>query len=612
VLDVEAIPIPTEGWTVLEVAVLILLSATAPGVVPADSTRAAEREARRAAYRYERVVVTSSPQTFGGGYGDRCDEEIGRFCFWFSTPGTPRRPLEPDPPEVVEARDAAIHAFRRWFALSPGEGRAVGPLVRFLIEAERPGEAVAAARTHVWAGGESPATLLVLGLALHHTRDFQAAERAFDQARALMEPARRKGIDDIGVLLARSELARYRRLDGDDLERYQAAFWAFSDPWYLDPGNERRSAHYSRHALAGIHALAPRAEGRIYWGRDHEELLVRYGPPTGRQRVIGPSTMAHRRISLVEYYDPRRVSLSVEDLITGGVRPTPPPGVRPEVERDTVRSHYAPLGIRRTRGLLVQPSVFPGGDGSVIRIDALLRPDTVSPVAPQDPRGLLVVLDTLGHEVARVEVKPQVRPDSTTVLSAEHRLPPGAYVYRAEIRDDATGLGGLAQYRIDVERTDGLTVSDLLVAEPVDGVPPEVRDHPALRPVPPLTVAPGDRVGVYAEVTGLQAGPSGARFGVQWWIERAEPDGLLRRAARWVGQRIGLVEEDIPPRVGWQEGTDADARSLFFTLNLDGAEPGLHRLGLRVMDQVSGTERTVTRLILLDPRASPLDALESN
>jgi hypothetical protein len=597
---------------VFEAALLILLSATTPGASPADSMRAAERAARSAAYRYERLLVTSSPQTFGGGFGDRCDERVGRFCFWHSTPGTPRPPIEPDPPEVVEARDAAIHAFRRWFALAPGEERAVGPLVRYLIEADRADEAAAAARTHVWAGGESPATLLVLGLALHHTRDFLAAERAFDQARSHMDPDARRRIDDIRVLLAHGEHSRYRRLEDNERQRYHAAFWAFSDPWYLDPGNERRSAHYARHALARIHALAPRVEGRIHWGQDHEELLVRYGPPTGRKQVIGPSTMAQRRISLVEYYDPRRVSLSIEDLITGGVPTTPPPGVRPEVERDTVRSHYAPLGGRRTQGLLVQPSVFPGAQGAVIRVDALLRPDTVSPRAPESPKGLLVILDTLGHEVARVAAEPRVRADSTTILSAEYPVPPGEYVYRVEIRDEATGLGGLAQYRIDAVRTDGLTLSDLLVAGPIDGELPEARYHPAIQPVPTLTVVPGERIGVYAEVTGLNVGPAGARFGVQWWIERAEPEGLLRRAARWVGQRIGLVEEDVPPRVGWQEGTEADARSLFFTLDLSGVEPGLHRLGLRVRDQVSGADQTATRLIRLDPRASPLRARESN
>jgi hypothetical protein len=590
---------------VVAALILTVFVVGSPAALP-DSTRQAEREARSASYRYERVLVTSSPQSFGGGYGDRCDERIGRFCFWHGTPGTPRRPIEPDPPEVEAAREDAIHAFRRWFALAPAELRAAGPLVRYLIESDRASEAVAAARAHVWADDGSPASLLVLGLALHYARDFAAAEAAFDRARSGMRQGERRQLDDLSVLLAHGEHSRYRGLSHDARAVYEDRFWALSDPWYMDAGNERRSAHYARHALSRIHALAPRVEGRMSWGRDHEELLIRYGLPTGRQRVFGPSTMAHRRVSLVEYFDPRRVALSPEELMAGGVPFTLPPGVRPEIERDTVRSHYAPLGIRRTRGLLVQPSVFPGEGVSVIRVDALLEPDTVAPRVPDRPEGLLVVLDTLGREVGRTPVAPRVRGDSMTVLTAEQRVPPGSYVYRVEIRDAATGLAGLAQYRIDVPERSGLTISDLLVAAPVAGEQPGSRDDPSVEAVPHLTLPPGQRVGVYAEVSGLEVGAGGASYGVQWWIERADGGGLLRRAARWVGERIGLLEEERPPRVGWEEGAPEDGRALFVTLDLTGVDPGLHLLGLRVQDRVSGEERTATRLIRIEPGASPL------
>lgn len=588
---------------VLLVTLFVAVPSGAPVATAADSLRQAERQARSAARQFERVLLNSSPRSFGGGYGDRCDERIGRFCFWYSTPGAPRRPIEPDPPEVVAARDDAIHAFRRWFALAPAEFRAAGPLVRYLVGADRASEAAAAARTHVWADDATPQSLLLLGLALHYTRDFLAAEEAFDRARAAMDADERRRVDDLGVLLDYGESSRYRGLSDDARSEYETAFWAFSDPWHMDPGNERRSGHYARHALSRIHALAPRVGDRVRWGRDHDELTIRYGLPTGRMRVYGPSTMAQQRVSLVEYFDPRRVALSTEDLMTDGIPYTLPPGVRPEVERDTVRSHYAPLGFQRVRGLAVQASVFPGAAHGVVRLDALLEPDTADPAVPEQPRGILVLLDTLGREVARTAAPARVRSDSMTVFSAEQRVAPGAYVYRVEIRDAETGLGGIAQYRIDVTARGTLTLSDLLVTAPGNGSPPSTRDDSALVAVPRLTLPPGQRVGVYAEVSGLGAGPGGAVYGVQWWIERDDDGGLFRRAARWLGERIGLVEEEHAPRVGWEEAPSDDAHALFVTLDLSGVDPGLHRLGLRVRDRVSGEERTVTRLIRVEPGA---------
>jgi hypothetical protein len=591
---------------VLEAVFLATLSLAGPVATPHDSLRQVEREARGAAFRYERALLEAAPQRIGGGYGDRCDERIGRFCFWFSTPGAPRRPIEPDPPAVEAARDAAVYTFRRWFALAPGEERAVGPLLRYLIEADRPGEAAAAARTHVWAAENSPESLLFLGLALHYTRDFLGAEDAFDRARAALAPDERRRLDDLSLLLEDREHSRYRGLSGDARAEYEATFWALADPWLMDPGNERRSAHYARHAWARIHAMAPRVEGRMRWGRDHDEILLRYGLPTGRQRVFEPTTTAHRRVSLVEYFDPRRAALTHGDLMTAGIPFTPPPGARSMIERDTVRSHYAPLGIRRTQGLTVQASVFPGADNGVIRVDALLPPDTVDPKVPVQPRGLLVLLDTLGGEVARAVAAPQVRADSTTVLAVEQPVPPGAYVYRIEIRDDSTGLAGLAQYRIDVAAAEGLTISDLLVATAGDETPPESRNDPALDPSPRLVIPPGERVSVYAEVSGLGTDQAGANYTVQWWIERAEEPALLRRAARWLGQRIGLVEEEIPVRVGWEEAGPDGVSIVFVTLSLSDVDPGLHRLGLVVYDRVSGQEQTATRLIRVDPDAPPL------
>jgi len=597
---------------VLQAAFLLILSVAGPSEPPEDSLRQAASDARSAAYRYERLLVSTAPEHFGGRPGDRCDEQIGRFCFWHRTPGTPGRPILPDPPDVVAAREAAIHAFRRWFTLAPADRAVVGPLVRYLIESERPSEAAAAARAHVWSNDGDSESLLFLGLALHYSGDFVASEDAFDRARAAMSADERRRLDDLSKLLERAESSHYRRLPDDERSEYEAAFWALSDTWYLEPGNERRSGHYARHAWSRIHAMAPRVDGRLRWGADHDEILIRYGLPTGRARARQASSMAamHRPTSLVEWFSPHRLAVTPGDMVTGGIPYAPPSGMRPEVERDTVRSYYAPVTIRRTRGLVVQPSVFPVADGGTVRVDAALPPDTTAPIAPLAPRALLVILDTLGRELARTPATVRVRDDAVTVAYAEQEMPPGAYVYRMEVMDDSTRLGGLAQYRIDVPSPNGLSVSDLLIAHPVAGEGPSSRSDPVLEPTAQLVVPPGQELGLYAEVSGLRVDGSGAAFAVEWWTERAEQEGLLRRAARWVGRQVGLAGEDEPTRVGWEEGSPEDAQVVFISLSLDDMDSGLHRVGLRVRDRLSGEEQSVSRLIRIDPGARPLPRRE--
>jgi hypothetical protein len=602
----RAIPIPQWSADVLEAAVLVTLSVGGLIQAPPDTLRQAEREATRAARRYEQALVWTAPRRFGGRSPDRCDERIGRFCFWFGSPDTPRRPIEPEAPEVETARDGAIHAFRRWFALAAGEADAAGPLIRYLIESERAGEAVAAARAHVWAAETSPESLLLLGLALHYARDFVGSESAFDSARALLDPDERRRLDDVGVLLERAEQSHYNDLDDDLREQYEARFWALADPSRLEPGNERRSAHYARHGWSRVMARAPRVEGRIRWGRDHHEIVLRYGLPTGRYRILDSPSMLNRPTTLAESFDPRQVALGPGGLLTDGVGFTPPPGTRSEIARDTSRTAYAPLGVRRTQGLVLQASVFPGREEGVFRVDALLPPDTVEPRVPARPRGLLVLLDTLGQEVARAPATPGFLSDSLTVLTAEQRVPSGSYIYHVEVRDDSTGLAGLAQYRIDVPRADGLTLSDILVAVPGMAAPPTSRADPDLEATARLTLLPDQEISLYAELSGLGVDTAGASFDVEWWVERVEGDGLLRRAARWVGERIGLLEEERPTRVSWEEASRDEAQILFVTLTLTDLRPGLHRLGLRVRDRVTGDERTATRLIRIDPAAAPL------
>ncbi|HSH45520.1 MAG TPA: hypothetical protein VK966_06675, partial [Longimicrobiales bacterium] len=385
-------------------------------------------------------------------------------------------------------------------------------------------------------------------------------------------------------------------------------FWRLSDPSLLQPGNERRTGHYARHAWAAIFSEAPRVRGKVSWGSDLEELLIRYGPVSDRKRIREPGPapmMLDRGPRYVEHFARNAVALVPASLMAEGIPGPALPGVRPEMERDSAPSSYAPVpasgGRRVLRPLDAQASWFPGRQ-PVLRVDAILPPDTATP-ALVSPRGLLAVLDTLGRVVARVEPSLSLRGDSL-LLSGEVPVPSGPLVYRAEVHDDSTGTGGLIQAAVEVPRSAGLRLSDLLVAHAFGDTLPGGRDQ-HVQPHPSLQLPRGGPVGVYAEVHGL-ARRGGASYEVEWSVESAEEGSLLGRAFRWVGERLGVVEAAEPVRIRWGDVSDTGMAPVALNLDLADLDPGLYRVTLTLTDRLSGAQRTTARLIrILDGPAPP-------
>ncbi len=575
-------------------------SADVPSAAPSALPDARElgRAARAAVYRYESLQRRLAPTTNRTGRrADQCDERIGRFCFWYGAPDRPDPPPPPEPPEVTDARTVAVRAHRRWFSAEPSHPEAAGFLVRFLVESGRAGEAVAAARTHAWAARRDPDALLMLGLALHYHGDFVAAEATFDSARAGMADERRRRLDDVRVLLERRERSRYGDLDAAARARYEERFWRLSDPSLLEPGNERRSAHYARHAWTRIYQDSPRVRGEISWGSDHDEILIRWGIPVGRERIreFRPMLLSADP-RFIESFDPASVPLVPPSLLTRGLPPAPPPGTRHELARDTAPSAYAPVRLR-LRPLDHLATRLPDGVGATLRVDAILVPDTTPPRAPLEPRGLLTVLDTLGVEVARSPATVVRTADSSAVLSARATVPPGPWIYRIELLDDSTGIAGLSQYPVDVDAGSGFTLSDLIVARPYGDSLPRSHDDPLLRPHPSLILPTGSRVGLFAQARGLRRD---GRYTVEWSMEPAEGPSLLGRAARWFGERLGIVEREEPLRIRWDDLARGGTAPVAVTMDLSAADPGLYRITLRVTNGITGESRLSERLLRLD------------
>jgi len=582
--------------------VTLLILATSVPLGAQDSAKAEadqyRRAARKAEAEYERLSRRLAPATFGSGSGE-CDEIVGRFCLRFDS--GPPRPIPPEAPRVVRARRDAVEALRRAFAAAPGDLRVAGALVRYLVEDGRPEEAVSAAEAFAWATEDSTWKSLLVGFGLHARGDDVAALAHFEEGLARLPPAERRRFERVDVLLAHPEESFYRKLDEAEQERYERDLWIMADPLYLTPGNEARAEHYARHVWARLLSEAPVVFGMVSWGRDLDELTLRYGVPAGRERVIASWSLDAQ---IVERFDPDQLAFVPERLRTEGVPETPAPGDPWPLEHPRARSGLAPVTIRRMVPFAHQVTRFPAGDSVVLRVDGALALDSVavdSAGADKRVSAALFVLDSAFTRIA--ERRRSVAPVRDTVyVSFEEVLPPGTFVYSLEALEETTRFAGRARYSVSlagVSSADSLSLSDPLLAWPYGRAAlPRERGAPSLRPRASLELAPVDTVGIYAEVSGLAAGGDDAtHYRIEVSMRRTDAAGLSR-AVRWLGRLLGLAGPDRAPRVSWEgAGEPGRTEALAVDLDLGDLDPGLYVIELAVQDLVAGTRRDSRKAI---------------
>ncbi|MGH7720807.1 MAG: hypothetical protein ACREON_18420, partial [Gemmatimonadaceae bacterium] len=250
--------------------VLGMLAGAAPLPAQERDSAAVARRARGAQARFELYRLRHLPQVFGGGR-PRCDEVIGRFCYWHDDE-------EPDPPaepgRIREARDSLIVVLDRAASALSGDPWIAGQRVRYLVEQGRHDEAVRAAencRAGWWCRA-------LEGFARHAAADFAGAARAYDEALTGMPEKERCAWRDISDLLESASRGRYDDLSCAERERTENRFWWLAQPLHLLEANDVRSEHFARITTA---RLEERARGALSsgGGADVRELRVRYGWP---------------------------------------------------------------------------------------------------------------------------------------------------------------------------------------------------------------------------------------------------------------------------------------------------------------------------------------------
>lgn len=523
-------------------------------------------QARAAQEAFERRRRHLLPTTFSSS--SRCDERIGRFCYWYDARDT-TLPAEPEAVRVERAR--LLDELAHLHAAVPNDDWILGQRVRYLVEH---GEASAAARLARSCVPSRWWCLALEGHALHAEQAFADADRAFSAALAAMPAELRCDWTDWADLLEGDLYGRFRRAGCDDRAALADSILWLGAPLLSRPGNDLRTELLSRRVIDWL-LRTSRSPQALPWGHDVTELVARYGWPV--------------RWSNAERFYPS----TLEPASVIGHEPTPAfaflpraadddPAWRFELDAERPRARYAPRYARRFESIQgYQVARFPRGDSTVLILTADLRDDT----AFHRPFDLAGVASAGPGEDDQVTRAPAAGGEGVVTVRAPARP------LLVGIEAEAAG-GQFARARLLVQplRAEaGFTLSDLLLFRADDSLPSALLEA-ARRALPAPRWSRRAPVGVYWEL----AGPGADTVAVAVALV-PERRGLLGR----IGQSLSLVKRRAPLTLGWTVGAGPDgATSRVFELDLAELGPGDYTLMLTITTP-DGMERTSQRRVSL-------------
>lgn len=538
----------------------------AEGALSARDSASLLRSARREQADFERLRRNRLPQTWGGG-SVRCDERIGRFCL---THGSDRDDwvAPPEDEQTAAGRATLIDHLGQAAERIPGDGWIAGQRVRYLVEARRPDEAVAAAAECRAEGWWCSA---LRGFVHHYAGNAAEAEAAFADALVGMEQEERARWSDLTMILDDRTVREYKRMNAEARAAFETRFWHLADPLLTRPGNELRTEHFSRHVWDQLQFRADSPDG-ISWGYDLREIVLRYGWPTGWERVREWGSAAGPPPLTSHYSSAPRYLLPPPETLLRDTANTAEWDADLELSRtgynvplsDSSAKWFAPLdhqvaAFRRGAAAAVVGAyqlpmdsvaawaTIRAGIG-VLRLTNLASPPQLFRIDDSGPRGALV---------AELPAEP-------VLFSLELLVPEERRLARA-------------RYDLDLTRTEGgISLSDLLLLDASETLPDSL--PAALAVARGSTMArPGEQIGIYWEMYGLDPTESPE---ISLSIRLLEGrTGWLRRLA----ERAGILREVAPIRLRWQEPVLAGeymARSL--GIQVPNVDPGTYTLELVV------------------------------
>ena len=505
----------------------------------------------------------------GRGGAGNCDEQVGRFCYWYDDR---EPPPPPEPDDIKQARLNLIASLDSSFKVVTAEPWTSGVLVRYLIEAGRTDEALSVAGKCTTIGWWCHA---LRGFSLHAAGRYAAADSTWTRALAAMDERQRCDWRDLKLMLDDNLLREYREANCAQRLAQEARVWWLSRPMLSSAGNDARSEYLSRRLYATFLEEAPSVH-ELGFDADERELLLRYGWPRAwsQHQVFVQGRGAQRSIT--------------------GHEPTPAPPMLPTASSvrnpalsdsigwrgkglPGVRARYAPEYARRLLPLVHQAALFRRGDSAMVVMAYDVSGDAaLSGAAGTDKLSAALVLTKGEESDASIVRLPQPGPRGT--LTA--RTLWGPMLMSAEVA--ATGKSTLARARYGLRASDTpgsrVSISDLLLFDPYADMPRTLTDvlpHARASQV----VSKGAKVGIYWET--YNTSPLGEAIQVGITVAPEEKDGSwLRRGLT----ALKLVREAQPVSVGI---SDVSARGLGYTpravvVDLATLKPGRYLMQLEV------------------------------
>jgi hypothetical protein len=495
---------------------------------PSDSL-ALLRQARRAQGAFERSRVQQLPLAPAPPVG-RCDERIGRFCYWHeASPDS----LPAEPAAVARGRERLLRVLDSAAHGIPGDEWVAGQRVRYLVEAGRLGEALDAARdcraVRWWCEA-------LEGFAHHVAGDFPGADSAYRSALLEMPADERCRWTDLSAVLAEPLARRYRRLGCGERAALEARIWWLAQPLWARSANDRRTEHFARLTMARLLRRAGSPYGALA-GEDLTELIVRYGWPEAWVQATRGSSLGSERSVVGHEREPAYHFLPDAPQVDGAMTR------RAADERLTEprpRERYAPAYAETFTVLEPAFALFRRGESTLVVATYDLTHDSLFRRVTLEAALVLARGEGTSPHVER-----RAGAGSAGVLVAAAPWRPAALSLELLAAPERRAARARVGTRADSSTEGGIIVSDLLLFDPPDSLPSEL-DAVVPHARSPAALPRGSRIGLYWEAYGLAAAGEPLSTVVSVARERI---GWLGRAA----ESVGLVSRSRPVRIAWTE-----------------------------------------------------------
>lgn len=541
---------------------------------------------QRAQQRFETFRRANLP-AHRGRSSNRCEERVGRFCYWYDEVSPPP---EPENLSVTTARAQLIATLDSLGRALPSDEWLAGQRVRYLDEAGRNREALTAAtecESYGWW------CIALRGFALHQLGRYPEAELRWDSTLVTMPASLRCLWHDVGLYLDEDSRRQYARNGCGTAQRdsLTARIWWLARPRYSMRGNDARSEHFARLTYAEFLRAAPSAY-MFGFDEDERELLLRFGWARAWSRGPEmPMGMPGERVMNIVGHDPTPAYRYIPPNYVLNA-PLTSDSTDWAVQLPPVVARYQPPYAKRLFMLEHQQALFRRGDTALVLLAYDVRKIAQRGSAPLEA-GLVATPGSLASPGLALQSDAPAR---GTLIA---RAPWGPLLMSAEVAAPDSSVLARARYGIRPPLATGarVSLSDLLFYEPFGEFPTTV-EQALPHAIPTQRIPRGQKLGVFWETYGTD--PAGEVITISLTVvPETEEAGALRRAAR----ALRLSRESAPVSIGAQDvsarGSTRTARAL--ELDISTLRPGDYLVQLEVGVAGQYTIRADRRLVVVAP-----------